>query len=318
MYKKVLVLLFALLLTASCAHHRVQNDGISIVCTGFPSYDFARNIVGDLAEVSLLIPPGSDSHSFDPKPADIIAVENADLFIYGGGESDEWARDILESAAPGKIVAMLDAVETVPEEYKEGMEGEHEHEHEHSHDEEHHHEPDEHVWTSPVNAIRICEDIAEALCELDGENEAQYRSLLSKYTQRLAQLDEEIRRVVSYSSGKTLIFGDRFPFRYLAEEYGLDYYAAFPGCAELTEPAAKTVAFLIDKVRAEDIPVVFYVEFSNRKICNTIAEETGAKPMLLHSAHNLTKAEFESGVGYVELMENNIEALREALGSGAD
>lgn len=310
MLKQIAAATAALALLTSCVPQSVQKDNISVVCTGFPEYDFARNIAGDNVNIHLLIPPGSDAHSFDPKPADIIEIENADLFIYGGGESDEWARDILDASAPVKTVEMLEAVETVDEEHKEGMEAHHK--------EEHHSEPDEHVWTSPPNVVKICSSIADALCEIDSKNEALYRTNLDKYTDRLERLDKELRSITANAEGKTVIFGDRFPFRYLAEEYGLDYYAAFPGCAELTEPAAKTVAFLIDKVREENIPVVFYVEFSNHKICDTISEETGAKPMLLHSAHNLTKAEFESGIGYVEFMENNIAALREALGSGTN
>ena len=315
---KIIILMLILVLSSCASHNTDESDGINVVCSGFPAYDFARNIAGDGADIKMLIPPGTDIHSFDPKPADIIAVENADVFIYVGGESDEWARDILESSEtkPGIVVGMIECVDTLDEEIKEGMEaaghsGEEE-------DHEHGAEADEHVWTSPKNAQLICEKITEALCAVDPVGESLYRDNFLEYSKKLQNLDEEFKEAVSSGVRKTVIFGDRFPFRYLVEEYGLDYYAAFAGCAELTEPSAKTVAFLIDIVKAENIPVVFYVEFSNHKICDTISEETGSKSMLLHSCHNVTKSEFESGIGYVEIMQKNAQALREALADGTD
>lgn len=308
--KRILILLAAVIcLLGACApQNKEGEDSISIVCTNFPPYDFARNIAGDNASVKLLVPPGSDTHSYDPTPKDIIAVSNADIFIYGGGESDEWANEILEAASskPGSIIAMTDLVNTFSEELKEGMEGEQEE------------GADEHVWTSPKNAQVICVSIADALCKADEKNAQLYRSNLAEYCARLEELDTELRDIVASAKRKTLVFGDRFPFRYLTEEYGIDYYAAFPGCAEMTEPSAKTVSFLIDKVKAEKIPVVLYTEFSNHKICDTIAEATGAKTRMLHSCHNLTKQEFESGEGYIELMQKNTEVIKEALGDGSD
>lgn len=304
----ILTLIAVLGLVCGCAPSETAVDSrISVVCTSFPPYDFARNIAGDNASVRLLVPVGSDSHSYDPMPEDIIAISNADIFIFGGGESDEWALELLDSLdkKPEHIIAMMDLVNTFAEEIKQGMQGEEEG------------EADEHIWTSPKNAQLICNEITERLCEADKENSQGYKAALMQYSERISAVDEELR-AVTQNAEKPLIFGDRFPFRYLIEEYGLDYYAAFPGCAELTEPSARTVAFLIDKVKTEDVQVIFHTEFSNRKICQTIATETGAKVRLLHSVHNLTKSEFDSGLGYIELMHNNAEAIKEALQNGAD
>lgn len=307
--KRIFIFFIAACLMCACTpQDTLKDDRISVVCASFPPYDFARSVGGDEINLKLLVPPGSDSHSYDPKPNDIIAVSEADIFIYGGGESDEWVDDILDSLEkePGRIIAMTDLVKTYREEIKEGMQGEEEG------------ETDEHVWTSPKNAEIISENIADALCAADSAHEKIYRERLTEYKQQLEELDMQFRQAVSQGVCKTLVFGDRFPFRYLVEEYGLDYYAAFPGCAEMTEPSAKTVAFLIDKVKEENIPAVFYTEFSNHKICDTIANETGAKTALLHSCHNLTKQEFESGVNYLELMRRNAAVIKEALGNGAD
>lgn len=307
--KALFAVLFALL-ASGCGGAYVSDNRIDIVCSSFPSYDFARNIAGDKARVTLLLPPGADSHSYDPKPADIIAVQNADLFICGGGESDEWVKRILGSVdfPEEKILKMTDCVEAVEEE----------HDHEHNHSHSHEHEIDEHVWTSPENAAKICAEIRDVLCAADSGNNEYYTENYSVYEAQLRGLDAELRQIGENAVRHTLVFGDRFPFRYLTDAYGFEWEAAFPGCAEMTEPSAKTVCRLIDFVRSEDIPIVFYVEFSNHKICDTIAAETGAKPMLLHSAHNLTAQEFESGIGYIDIMKENIKAIREALCDGTN
>lgn len=290
-----------------------QKDGISVVSTIFAPYDFIREITGDNAEITMLLPPGSESHSFEPTPQDIIKIQNSDVFIYVGGESDEWVGEVLESmdTSKMKIVTLMDCVEVVEEEVVEGMEEEHEDEEEGDHEEV---ELDEHVWTSPKNAKRIVQKIADTLCQVDEANAKSYKEKTTGYLAKLDQLDEEFQGVVASADHKTLIFGDRFPFRYLADAYDLSYFAAFPGCSTETEASAATVAFLIDKVKAENIPAVFYVELSNAKMANTISEATGAKVLLLHACHNITKAEFESGVSYIDLMKQNVENLKEALG----
>ena len=285
-----------------------NNDGkLNIVATIFPPYDFAREIGGDRVNASMLLKPGMESHSYDPTPQDIIKIQESDLFIYVGGESDEWVNDILESGdrKPKKIIALMDIVDKVQEEVVEGMEKDK--------DDGDTIEYDEHVWTSPVNASLITRKISEALCELDSKNVDFFKNRTAEYCQKLSALDNEFRKIVENASRKTIVFGDRFPFRYLADEYGLKYYAAFPGCSSETEPSAATISFLIDKVKEEKIPVVFSIEFSSGKVADTICESTGAEKLTLHSCHNITQKEFDSGISYYSLMLDNINALREAL-----
>ena len=293
-----------------------------VVVTIFPQYDFVRQIAGDLVELTMLLRPGSESHSFEPTPQDIMKIRNCDLFIYVGGESDAWVDRILGSMEVQNIktLRLVDMVHPLTEEIVEGMQADHDHEpHEHDdhdHDAPHHHEDevyDEHVWTSPKNAQHIVRTIAGALCEIDPANEETYRANAAAYTEKLAALDETFRSVTSGGLRRTLVFGDKFPFLYLAHRYGLTYYAAFPGCSTETEASAATVAFLIDKVREENIPVVFHIELSSGRMADAICESAGAKKALLHSCHNISRDDFQRGVGYLELMERNAAVLREAL-----
>jgi zinc transport system substrate-binding protein len=284
-----------------------KTDGkINVTAVMFAPYDFVREIAGDRINLAMLLPPGAESHSFEPTPRDIIAIQNSDVFIYTGGESDEWIERILESMDTGKmaILSLMECVDLVEEEIVEGMEEEEEEEEE---------AYDEHVWTSPANAALIVRAITEVLCSVDGENAAYYRQNSEEYTAKLSELDSAFRGVVAGAKRKTLVFGDRFPFRYFADAYGLSYYAAFPGCHTESEPSAATVAFLIDKIKDESIPVVFHIELSNERMADTISEETGAKKLLLHACHNISKTDFEKGVSYLDLMNRNVENLKEAL-----
>ena len=294
-----------------------NTGAITVVTTNFPPYDFVRAVAGDTVQLSMLLPPASESHSFEPTPRDIIAIQNSALFIYGGGESDTWVDRILESmdTTNMKIIRMMDAVDVVEEEIVEGMEDD-EDEHEADETAEHDHEAaayDEHVWTSPQNAARIVRAITDALCAIDGANAALFRQNAKDYTAQLDALDKEFQAVVDGARRKTIVFGDRFPFRYFADRYGLSYYAAFPGCSTETEPSAATVAFLINKIKVENIPVIFHIELSNEKMADAISEAAGAKKLLLHSAHNISKKDFERGVTYADIMRGNITNLREAL-----
>jgi zinc transport system substrate-binding protein len=473
-----------------------DNGKPDIVAVNFPAYDFARQIAGDRINLTMLLPPGAETHSFEPTPRDIIKIQNCDVFIYVGGENDVWVDRILESmdTSNKKIIRMMDAVDVVEEEIVEGMEDD-DHDHDHGHgefdpaevkdrplsdfagswksgvplinngsldsyiahyaeeegvstaaarasirsawatdydtftisgntltignraaaytyrgheivegehgpsvwynyqintqtggfpayimlndhghgDEEEHHEEhehedeheevahihlkygntsfaalvaradwaamyfdtnasageivetlvahdheeevayDEHVWTAPKNAQRIVRVIADTLCEVDAENAAFFRQNAQAYIAQLDALDREFQAVVNGARRKTIVFGDRFPFRYLTDAYGLNYFAAFPGCSTDTEPSAATVAFLIDKIKAERIPVVFHIELSNERMADTIAEETGAKKLLLHAAHNISKRDFDNGVTFLEIQRANVPRLREAL-----
>ncbi len=287
---------------------------LSIVVTNFPEYDFAHQIVQDNADVTMLLKPGAESHTYDPTPEDIITIQNSDMFVYVGGDSDEWVNDVLSSMDQShmNIFRLMDAVETVPEELVEGMEEEAEEE-ESAEDGEEEVELDEHVWTSPVNAMTIVRKMSETLETLDPANKDAYEKNASDYISELSDLDKEFQDVVSSSKRKEIIVGDRFPFRYFCDEYGLSYYAAFPGCSTDTQASAKTVAFLIDKVKSDEIPVVFHIELSNEEMCNSIAEATGAKSELLNAVHNVSDEDFKNGVTYVSLMKHNVEVLKEAL-----
>lgn len=311
--KKIAAILIALTLLslplAGCgAQAEPETEGISVVATVFAPYDFARQLVGDRGEVTLLLPPGSETHSYEPSPKDIIEIQNCDVFIYVGGVSDAWVADVLESVGDGvRTVTLMDCVELLDEETVEGMQTE---KHDHEADGT---EPDEHVWTSPRNAARICQKLSDTFAAADSAHAAAYAQRCGDYVEKLDQLDAEFQDVVAHAARKTMVFADRFPLRYFAEAYGLDYYAAYPGCADAAEPSAATVAFLIDKVRAENIPVVFTIELSNGKLADTICEATGAKKLEFATCHNVTAQAFADGATYLQLMERNVQALREAL-----
>lgn len=310
-------------------------DRLNVVATLFPYYDFARQIGGEHINLTLIIPAGMDSHSFEPTPADMITIQNADLLICNGGAMEQWLAKVLDSfgggPAPERIVTMMDYVDTVEEEIVEGMEAEdHDHEgHDHEvHDHEAHtsdrenssddgHEVeieyDEHIWTSPVNAMKLAGVLAVALEEEDPANAELYRENNKRYQEKLRDLDQEFREIVENGKRDLLVFGDKFPLRYFFDEYGLNYRAAFTGCSTDTEPSAQTIAYLIDKVEEDGIPVVYYLELSSHRVAEIIGEETGAEPLLFHSCHNVTRRQFDGGVTYLELMEQNAENLRKGL-----
>jgi len=283
-----------------------QEGHISIVTSAFPAYDFARNICADaeFADVTMLLPPGSESHTYEPTTRDIMAVQNCDLLIRVGGESEVWLDTILASLdSPVRVLSIIDCVGGESEEF-------YEHSHEgHNHDDDY----DEHVWTSPKNAAVIVQAVGGELCSIDPENAAIYSTGAAEYANDIMDLDSEFRAFFETVQNKTLIFGDRFPFKHFAGEYGLTCHAAYPGCAAESEPAASTIKFLIDTVRTEQIPTVYYIEFSNHVIADSIAEATGADTALLHSCHNVTALELENGATYVSLMRRNLETLKATM-----
>ena len=320
-------LLCAALLLAGCASRQEPEDNgkRKIVATVFPAYDFARAAAGALAEVELLLPPGMDSHSYEPTPADILAVQECDLFIYLGGDTDAWVETILSAVEPqGEVLRMIDCVELLREEHVVGMQNDPGHDHEHDADceeEHHHHEEeehglgevvgmDEHVWTSPKNAADITRAIGETLAELDAANGESYRTGAENYAVKLDALHGEFERFFEQRRDRTMVFGDRFPLRYFAEEDDLDYYAAFPGGSTQPEPSAATVAFLTDKVRAEGIPTIWYIEFSNHLVADSIAEAAGVETAMFHTCHNVSREEMDGGATYLSLMERNLETLK--------
>lgn len=298
-----ILLIFCIVSVTGCADAPRTDDGsIHVVTTTFPAYDFARAVVGDAGTVTMLITPGTETHSYDPSPQDIRKIQSCDLFIYGGGESDAWMDNILSSVGDcTRSLAMTEVVSLLTAEHDEE-------EHE-----THHPTYDEHVWTSPANAADIVGAIRDALMEIDPDNEETYQMQADAYVTEIKALDADFAALVRDAERKTLLFADRFPFLYFVNQYGLSYHAAYPGCAEKTEPGPKTVAMLIDMVKAEGIPVVFYTEFSDQRLADTVCEKTGAVKLLFHSCHNVSKNDFAAGETYVSLMRRNLSNLRKAL-----
>lgn len=312
MKKKLIVCLCVIMLLCGCTlqNNTSKNNGgkINIVTTVFPLYDFARNIAGDKANTDMLVTFGADVHSYEPTPRDIIKIINSDLFINLGSSVDEWTDKVTE-AADGKSLNTLSAMDSVDikdEEAVEGMEEERGHS-------EHTPEHDEHIWTSPKNAELIVKSICSALEKADPSNAGYYKKNAENYIYELNRLDGDIRSAVEGAKRKTVVFADRFPMRYFADEYGLEYFAAFPGCSSESEPSAATISFLIEKVKSEHIPVVFFTETSDGKVADTICEASGAEKLLFHSCHNITKQQFDGKATYISLMKQNLKALQTAL-----
>ncbi len=311
MKRMMLFFLLAVLLFAGCAGRSPSGSGdkLKVTAAAFPEYDFVRAVAGDLAEITLLLPPGAEAHSYEPTPQDIARIGACRVFVYGGGESDVWLDRILDSGdREGKIIlSLMDCCALREEEIQEFMTAEEEEE------EGEETEYDEHVWTSPVNAIAITEAVRDALKEADPENAAAYTANAEAYIQKLRELDISLRELVKNAKRQLLVFGDRFPFLYFVREYGLSYAAAFPGCSSGTDVNPATVAHLIDLVKAEGIPVVFRCDLSAGKIADTIAESTGARVLTLWSGHTVSRDAFQAGETYLTLWAKNLEALKEAL-----
>lgn len=323
MKKRILALLLtaatALTLCACAPTGEDAEDGrLQVVCSLFPYYDFVREIGGAYVSPRLLVAAGREAHSFEPTPMDVIRVSRADVFVYNGGEGEQWVDEILSSAGENipTVLRMMDYADTLIEEPLAGHD-DHDHaDHDHEHDDDHDSddiEYDEHIWTSPVQAMKLCRAICDALCAADPAHAAAYRSNLQEYLGQLAELDAAFRQVCGEKKRSLLVFGDRFPLLYFCREYGLDYRAAFHGCSSDTEPSLYTLKFLIDKVRQQDIPVVYALELSSRKVADAIAETTGAKVETFYSCQTVSQADWAAGEGYVSLMRRNVAALREGI-----
>ena len=318
---RLLAALLALLLTMTgfsqftpTACKRVESAGqpdgngrIKVITTVFATYDFTRQIAGSHVEVKMLIPPGMEPHSYEPTPQDILDIAQCNLFIYIGGESDSWILDLLSSidTSDMEILRLMDCVVLLQEDdtvlIDSGAWINRES------------ETDEHIWTSISNARLITWAIAARLMALDPENSDAIDAATREYILQLDELDVLIQGIVTDAKRATLIFGDRFPFTYFAADYGLECRAAFPGCSSATEASARTVALLIDNVRQEGIPAVFYIELSNHRIATTIANETGTQALLMNSCHNISAQDFTNGETYLSLMRKNAENLKVAL-----
>ncbi|MCR4648921.1 MAG: metal ABC transporter substrate-binding protein [Lachnospiraceae bacterium] len=339
-----------------------SGDKIKIVTTIFPEYDWTREILGDKisnADMTLLLDNGVDLHNYTPTFSDMAKISECDLFIYVGGESDEWVDDVLKTSE-NKDMIVINLLEALgdsvkEEEIVEGMEHEHEHEegeehdhedgdeehedgeehdhedgdedhedgeeHEHEEGEEHdheheEHESDEHVWLSLKNASVLCDEIANALETIDPENKDTYAANAEAYKAKLSDLDAQYKDAVDTASCKTLLFGDRFPFRYMVDDYGLDYYAAFAGCSTEVEASFNTVIFLAEKADELNLKSVMTIEGTEHKIAETVRDNTEAKDqqiLTLDSMQTTTSADIAAGKTYLSIMTSNLEVLKEAL-----
>jgi len=326
-----LVLVVGLLAFLVLNREKFEQKKYSVVSTSFPGYDFARAVTKNTnISTKMLVKPGAETHTYEPTPQDIIDIKNADMFVYVGGDSDTWVEKILKDVDTKKIhvVKLVDLVSTVEEEIVEGMEDEddhdHDHDHDHKHDHDHDHEShehkhdhdeeeegpeiDEHVWTSPKKAMEIVKKIAEVASEIDVDEKTKINDNAEKYVAEIAQVDKDLHQAIDGKISE-IVVADRFPFRYFADEFGLKYAAAFSGCSEQTEASAKTISFLINKVKQDKVKKIYKIELSNGKIAETVSKDTGAEVLELHSAHNVTADDFSKGVTYVDLMKRNLLAL---------
>lgn len=301
--------IIAVVFTACGNVDSYDSNSLKIVTTLFPQYDFAKQVTGSNAEITLLLTPGSESHSYEPTPKDISKIQQADIFLYVGGESEVWVDEVLKSVGSDKLktVRLMD--------YITPMEVIHNNEenHNHKHEEENEHDYDEHIFTSLKNSSNLLDEICNVICESDKENEELYKNNAEIYSQKISALDTQFTDMINSAERKKVVFGDRFPFVYFAFDYNLEYYAAFSGCSSETEASSATMSSLIDIVKNDNIPIVFYIEFSSQSISDKISDATGAKTELLHSCHNISKDDLKNGVSYVDIMTQNYQKLSEAL-----
>lgn len=290
-----MIILCALLCSLGCAARESADDpGLRIVATAFPEYDFARAVTGDLANLHMLLAPGASAHSYDPTPADILRIRDADLFLYTGGEYDVWVENLI-GELDVVTLCMADYVSPLLEEG--GEEGEY----------------DPHIWTSPKNALLLLDAICEAICALDPDNAEIYWENADRYRQKLTAIDRELTDLVASAPRNKIVVADRFPFLYLANDYNLHYEAAFAGCSDQADASARTFARLVQAVENERLPYVYYVELSGQRVADAVAEQTGCGTLLLHSCHNVTRDDFVRGVTYADLMKQNLIHLRRGL-----
>ena len=327
MKNRLCALLFLLLLLTGCAAPQPSADSekLQVVTTLFPYYDFVRAIGADRVEPTLLLPPGMEPHSFEPTPLEVVKLNDADVLIYNGGSGELWVEEILHAADHAKqhVLCAMEEVEIAEAELVEGMENTphaHDHQEEDCDDGSHHHEEDsdhveydEHIWTSPVNAMALAEAVCATLSEADPEGAAYYEENLALYLTELTALHEEFLTIRENADRDLLLFGDRFPLLYFCNTYDLRYRAAFHGCAGDTEPGLGTIKFLIDLANEEQLPVVFTIELSSGKVANVISESSAAVPRTFYSLQNISRDDFNAGETYLSLMWKNTEVLKEAL-----
>lgn len=302
--KKIISIFLLFVVTfafCSCGEVERSTGKISVVTTIFPYYDFARSVSKGTCDVDMLLKPGSDVHSFEPTPSDILKIRNADLFIYNGGESDEWVDSILESLGDTDkpvVMKMTDYVKPLTE-----MDADH-----HAEDEE-----DEHIWTSLDNAKTLVSKISDEVSKLDQKNKSVYTKNSLDYIEKISKVQGEIENTVNSSKSKKIVVGDRFPLLYFATEFSLDWECAFPGCSTETEPSLDRLSKLTDTIEKDKIKTILKLEMSENKVADTLADETNTKVRIFYSAESVSKEDFAKNITYVDLMERNNNALKEAL-----
>lgn len=301
----IIILALIVIFITGCNSYEYEkdlyNDKIKIITTLFPQYDFANEIVKDKGEVKLLLPPGVEAHSYEPTPKDIVDIKKADVFIYTGKYMEPWAEKMIKEIDDSTIVIDISkGIELVDEE-----DWEHNHEH---------HGKDPHIWLDPVYAQKIVDNILEGIIKADSKNENFYRQNAENYKEKLAELDKKFVETFSKVKHKTIIHGGHFAFGYFAKRYGLEYISPYDGFSPNAEPTPKKISELMNNMKSLGINVIYYEELIDPKVAKIISEETGGKMLLLHGAHNISKEELESGISYIEIMESNLDRLKEGLG----
>lgn len=291
--KRIIILLLCAVLLCGCSAQNIkETDKPCIVTTIFPIYDFVRAVGGEKVDVKMLIKPGTEVHSYDPVPSEIKSIYNSDLFLYIGGESEAWVDKILGDTTTNSY-ALIQSVELLYE--------------------EHHDEYDEHIWTSPENAEKMLDKILYKLIKIDPENSDYYTENHSNYVKKIKEISTKTKQVLEKQENPFILVADKFPFRYFVESYNIDYVAAADGCAVGTDISLKTMTMMLNTVKEKELKYVYYVEMSDKKIANALAEQTGVKLLELHSAHNVTLEDFENGITYVDIMERNYISLKEGM-----
>lgn len=288
-----------------------NTEKIKVTASNFASYDFLRAIIGDNdnIELTFLLGTGKDAHSYDPTAQDLITIQNSDLFIYIGGEMEKWADRVLPTldTSNTKIICVADDIKTIDEQEIDGAEPEEEDEEEGAFD--------EHIWTSPDNAITMVNTLEKSMEEIDSSNSSKYKQNAENYIAKIKNVDKQIQEIVDNKKRDRLVFGDKMPMQYFINYYKLQVSAAFSGCSTETEPSSKTIAYLVNKAKEEETPVILYIELNNGKVANTIANEVGngCKAMQIQTLHNVSKTDFDNGETWVSLMERNLDVLKAAL-----
>ena len=303
-------LVLLMLLLCGCSYTAPKrSDRLSVVCSIFAPYDFARQVAGDRADVKMLLPTGVESHSYEPTPRDIIELENSDIFFFVSEHTETWVTQITD-ALESESVRKIEIAEELGIEINDH---DHEHHHEEEHEEHDEGETDEHIWTNLETATEMIDCIAEKMGEADPNNADYYSENARSYSAQILKLRDDFSQLVESSKRREIVSGSRFAMKNFTHEFGIEFTAAFDSCVDNTEPSAAVMAHIIDKINTDKLPVIFYEELTEPKIARAVSNETGAKMLLLHSCHNVSSDEMKRGETYLSLMRQNYKNLKEAL-----